>query len=249
QGHESSHERKRTNKRSGRASDGEGDADEQKLIDLLTSQLFQIDPLEDRDPRLLNDEAVNRLRVTGSPRGRYLQCDVVSPQSQWALRHEPLRAFQRQPGALAGRHRLRIRPVTHRARSDQYDVALRELDPLASAGSLELLRPDRLVWMELGKIERPGHIEEHAAGEDRRQLRGVAPEQSEVAEMRVRRVAAVPGAVGAAGDMTERVDMGARVGRAHDQLRDEAEVDTVVVQQAQVALVPLAARCAVRENG
>jgi hypothetical protein len=75
----------------------------------------------------------------------------------------------------------------------------------------QLVGPDRLVGRQGGHAACARHVDEHAAGDDRRDGAGVALEQPEVAHALGARRAAVEVVVLAARDVGQRVDVGARV--------------------------------------
>ena len=125
--------------RAGRAGDGQRQADEQELVDAVARELLRVDPLQNEEAALVDEKAMDGLRVAPDARRRDFQRGIVTGEGSHTLSNQPFGAVERQAAAVARGQSLGIRPVEHCAGADEDEVALAKRDALLRAGGVELL--------------------------------------------------------------------------------------------------------------
>ena len=194
------------------------------------ASVLEVEALEDVDPALDQQQRVHRLRVGGLPTvGRGL--DLVGLGVRAGGEHAALRQQLAPP---TGRDRRRGAAPARRdrasARGSRCAPAPRRPRPprrrCSRLDRAQLVRAHRLAGRQRLDAAVAGHVVEHAAPPDRRDLGGVALERAEVAEVGAGR-AAVPAVVVADRHVRVGVDVRAGVGRAHHELAHVAQAGVV----------------------
>ena len=110
--------------------------------------------------------------------GDFQAAGVAADQHRAVLLDEVLGRVQRDAGRVVladlGVVVAVVAPVPQRAGADQHHVARLQLRLLPREGRVDVGGRDRVVRRQLGHVAGRGNVEQHAAGDDRRDRRRVA---------------------------------------------------------------------------
>src|SRR3954447_10437045 len=232
--------------RGGRTGDLERQAHQEKAVDAVGREALEVRVLEQMDAVPAQEVVVHGVGV-GRAGGR----DLLEGRGVGA--HQDGVALLAQPaGGTEIRPRTRVRvelwavvPVAHQPGADEDRRARGDRRALGLLDGGELVVGDRVAAGQLVHAAVGGDVEQRRGQEDRGDRGGVATARAEVAELVLGRVAAEP-TVAAAGDVAQRVDVGADVHARDHQLAEEAQVlGVAVLDELDVALHARAVRGAV----